>query len=86
MTREAARKKFMKLPVLKNGVYYNPQTDKLEFWFVFKGRKANIGGCNRDLPDEVIKAWEADARSQVRGLLEQTFGKNLGGLVPHKQN
>ena len=76
----------MKLPPVKNGVYYNPKDDKLEFWFVFKGRKALIGGCNRDLPDEILKTWEADARNQVRGLLEQTFGKNLSGLIPNKQN
>lgn len=81
MTKDAAGKKFMKLPVLKNGVYYNPSSDKLEFWFVFKGRKALIGGANRDLPDELIKAWEADAREQVRGLLTQTFGNAVSNNI-----
>lgn len=86
MTREQAQKKFMRLPVLKNGVYFNRDSNLLEFWFVFKGRKAKVGECKIDLPDSIIKSWETEARSQVRGLLEKTFGKNLSGLVPHKQN
>ena len=82
MTREKASKKFLKFPVVKNGVYFNADTNRLEFWFVFKGRKAQVGECKIDLPDQLSESWENNARSQIRELLEKTFGKNLAGLTP----
>lgn len=79
-----ARSAYQKLPVRKNGIYDNPKTGKLEYWFVFKDRKAKIGECKKDLPQGVIDEWERGVVEQVQALLVKTFGPNAVGILKGK--
>ncbi len=68
-------------PVTQNGVYLNPHSNKLEFWFVLEGLGAKVGECAMRFSKEFKANWEADVRRQIRQLLVKRFGAKIVTLA-----
>jgi hypothetical protein len=66
----------LRFPVTQTGTYYNDTLSRYEFWFFLNGQTALCGAAQKDLPDEVIRAWRSET---LAGLQARVLAKIATG-------